>query len=49
MPGNKFENPRASVAKAAKAPWEIIPCGWYPKMYFRVGGSTVVRCNLAGK
>jgi hypothetical protein len=43
MPGNSWENPRASVANAAKAPWDMIPCGWYPNRYFRVGTSSVVR------
>lgn len=28
IPGNSWENPRASVANAAKAPWEMMPCGW---------------------
>src|SRR5271163_4553729 len=27
----------------------MIPCGWYPKMYFLVGGSSTVLCSLAGK
>lgn len=49
IPGNRLEKPRASVAKEAKAPWEIMPCGWYPKMYLRVGGRTSVRCRLIGK
>lgn len=27
IPGKSWENPRASVANAAKAPCEIMPCG----------------------
>ena len=34
--------------KAAKAPCEIMPCGWYPKMYFLVGGRSCVLCSRAG-
>lgn len=49
IPGNRSEKPRASVPKAAKAPWEIIPCGWYPKIYFRVGTRGTVLCSRAGK
>lgn len=49
IPGKSWENPRASVAKAAKAPWEMIPWGWYPNIYFRVGGSSSERCRRAGK
>lgn len=42
MPGNFSENPSASVANAAHAPCEMIPCGWYPKMYLRVGSRSCV-------
>ena len=27
----------------------MIPCGWYPKIYFRVGGSSWLRCKRIGK
>ena len=49
MPGNSCENPSASVANAAKAPCEIMPWGWYPNMYLRVGGRTAERWRRAGK
>lgn len=49
IPGKSLEKPSASVANAANAPRERIPCGWYPKMYFRDAERGTERCKLAGK
>ena len=49
IPGNSCENPKASVAKAAKAPCDMMPWGWYPNMYLRVGERGAERWRRAGK